>query len=66
MILVGEVLCLVEFANILGCKITASPLKYLGLPLGVTFKAKFIWNLIVRKMERRMAGWQRLYLCKGD
>ena len=40
-------------------------MKYLGLPLGVKFKDKFIWSPILEKMERRLEGWKRLYLSKG-
>ena len=39
-------------------------MKYLGLPLGAKFKDKSIWNLILEKVERRLAGWKRLYLSK--
>jgi hypothetical protein len=31
-------------ANILGCMVSSLPLKYLGLPLGAPFKAKFLWG----------------------
>ena len=48
------------FLVVLGCK-----MKYLGLPLGAKFKDKTIWNPILEKMERRLAGWKRLYLSKG-
>ena len=40
-------------------------MKYLGLPLGAQFKETAIWNLIIEKMERHLAGWKRLYLSKG-
>jgi hypothetical protein len=41
-------------------------MTYLGLPpLGATFKEKLIWNLIIERMEKRLAGWKRLYLSKG-
>jgi hypothetical protein len=40
-------------------------MKYLGLPLGAPYKSTAIWNGIVEKMERRLAGWKRLYLSKG-
>ena len=40
-------------------------MKYLGLPLGAKFKDKTMWNPIMEKMERRLAGWKRLYLSKG-
>jgi hypothetical protein len=38
---------------------------YLGLPLGVSFKASLVWNPILEKIERRLAGWKKLYLSKG-
>jgi hypothetical protein len=62
---VGEVPLLEELADILGCKTSTLPMKYLGLPLGASFKSKNIWNPIVERMERRLAGWKRLYLSKG-
>ena len=40
-------------------------MKYLGLPLGAKFKAKEVWNEVLEKMERRLAGWKRLYLQRG-
>lgn len=40
-------------------------MKYLDLPLGAPYKSTIIWNGIVKKMERRLAGWNRLYLPKG-
>lgn len=40
-------------------------MKYLGLPLGAKFKEKTIWNSIIKKMERRLAGWKQLYLSMG-
>ena len=46
---VGDVPILEELADILGCKTTTLPMKYLGLPLGAKFKLKDIWNPIVEK-----------------
>ena len=40
-------------------------MNYLGLPLGVSFKLQSIWNPIVERMERRLAGRKQLYLSKG-
>ena len=54
-----------ELVEIIGCRESALPLKYLGLPLGASFKDKSIWNPILEKMERRLASWKRLYLPKG-
>jgi hypothetical protein len=41
------------------------PLSYLGMPLGASYKATAVWNPILEKMERRLSGWQKLYLSKG-
>ena len=51
--------------GMLGCRKSSLPLRYLGLPLGAKFKELSIWNPILEKMERRLAGWKRLYLSKG-
>jgi len=40
-------------------------MKYLGLPLGEKFKDKTIWNPILEKVERKLAGWIKFYLSKG-
>ena len=40
-------------------------MKYLGMPLGTSFKAALIWNPIIKKMEKKLSGWKRLYLSKG-
>ena len=50
---------------VLGCKQGSLPMKYLGLPLGAKFKDKSIWNPILKKMERKLVGWKKLYLSKG-
>ena len=62
---VGDVPNPHELVEILGYRESALPLKYLGLPLGASFKDKMIRNPILEKMERRLAGWKRLYLSKG-
>jgi hypothetical protein len=53
-----------ELAGILGCKTSSLLLKYLGIPLGASYKAKSIWDGIVEKMECRLASWKRMYLFK--
>ena len=62
---VGDVPDLHELVEILDCRESTLPLKYLGLLLGASFKDKTIWNPILKKMEQRLAGWKRLYLSKG-
>jgi len=39
-------------------------MKYLGLPLGASFKAKSIWDGIIEKIERCLVRW-KMYLSKG-
>uniref|UniRef100_A0A2N9I4J4 Reverse transcriptase domain-containing protein n=1 Tax=Fagus sylvatica TaxID=28930 RepID=A0A2N9I4J4_FAGSY len=62
---VGKVLNISFLAEILCCRIGSLPMSYLGLPLGASFKASAVWNPILEKVERRLAGWQKLYLSKG-
>ena len=62
---VGNVHDLGCLAAILGCKTVQLPISYLGLPLGAKFKSKSIWDPILEKMERKLAGWQHMYLSKG-
>ena len=65
MVSVGNVPDLEDLAGIMGCKIIQLPMTYLGLPLGANFKSKSIWDSILEKMERKLFGWQRVYLSKG-
>jgi hypothetical protein len=46
-----------ELATVLGCKMASMLLKYLGLPLWASFKAKSIWDDVVEKIDRRLASW---------
>ena len=50
--------------DVLGCKQGSLPMKYLDLPLGAKWKDRAVWNPIIEKVERRLAGWKRLYRSK--
>jgi len=63
-VMVGEIQNIQGLANDCGCRITSLPMKYLGLPLGVPFKAKSIWDPISERMQRRLVGRKRIYLTK--
>uniref|UniRef100_A0A2N9I5R6 Reverse transcriptase domain-containing protein n=1 Tax=Fagus sylvatica TaxID=28930 RepID=A0A2N9I5R6_FAGSY len=65
MVPVGEVQNISELADSLCCHIGGLPLSYLGMPLGASYKAVAVWNPIIEKLERRLSGWQKLYLSKG-
>ena len=65
LVAVGAVRNMEILVAVLGCNQGSLPMKYLGLPLGAKFKDKSIWNPILEKMERKLAGWKKLYLSKG-
>ena len=52
-------------ARLLGCRVGNLPMSYLGMPLGASHKSSSIWNPILEKYERRLAGWKKLYSSKG-
>jgi hypothetical protein len=54
-----------QLAGLLGCGYGEVPLKYLGLPLGASFKLKTMWAGLEDMMVRKLAPWKRLYLSKG-
>jgi hypothetical protein len=62
---IGEVEDAEGLTQLLGCRVTSLPMKYLGLPLGASYKAVSIWNGVIEKMERRLVGWKRMSLLKG-
>ena len=41
------------------------PSTYLGLPLGASYKCKTMWEPVVEKLQRRLAGWKSKLLSKG-
>jgi hypothetical protein len=65
LVAVGEVGNIGSLAEYLGCRVAGLPMKYLGLPLGAAYKATSMWNGVTEQMERRLAGWKKLYLSKG-
>ena len=66
MVPIGEVYNVYALAEILGCRIRSLPMTYLGMPLGASHKSPSIWNPILENIERKLTGWKKLYLLKGD
>jgi hypothetical protein len=62
---VGDVDQVESLADILGCGVAILPVKYLGLPLGASYKSIHIWDNVIKKIKRQLASWKRLYLSKG-
>ena len=65
MVPIGEVHDVHVLAEILDSRIGTLPMTYLGMPLGASHKSPTIWNPILEKIERKLAGWKKLYLSKG-
>ena len=65
MVPIKEVNNVNALAEILGCKVGSLLMTYLGMPLGASHKSPSIWNPILEKIERKLAGWTKLYLSKG-
>jgi hypothetical protein len=62
---VGNAVQVGRLADILGCEVASLPVKYLGLPLGTSYKSTRIWDGVIERVENRLASWKRLYLSKG-
>ncbi|KAF5466388.1 hypothetical protein F2P56_016314 [Juglans regia] len=65
MVPVGKVNNISQLASTLGCKVSSLPMNYLGLPLGAASRAILIWDMVIERIERRLARWKRLYLSKS-
>ena len=63
-VLVDLVPNVIALASLLGCHLEPLPMTYLGLPIGLSFKASSDWDVIVEQVERRLANW-KLYMSKG-
>ena len=62
---IGEVNNVHVLAELLGCRVGTLPMTYLGVPLGASHKAPSIWNPVLEKIKRKLAGWKKLYLSKS-
>ena len=56
---IGDVDNMSSLADILSCRIGVLPMTYLGMSLGASFKAIGVWNPIIEKVERLLAGWMK-------
>jgi hypothetical protein len=52
LVLVSNVNNVDGLASIMGCRVSSLTLKYLGLPVGDSFKAISFWDDIIEKIER--------------
>ena len=59
---IGEVNNLTALADIFSCRVGSLPMKYLGMPLGTSFKTTFIWNPTLEKMEKKLSLEMPLFI----
>jgi len=55
----------VALAQFFGCKVDYLPSSYLGLPLGTSYKSKAVWDPLIERFHRRLAGWKAKLLSRG-
>ena len=55
-------LMLLNFADILGCKVGQLPALYLGMPLCLGRVTKSLWNPVIKRVERNLSIWKANYL----
>jgi hypothetical protein len=53
---VGNVVQMGKLADILGCEVVSLPVKYLGLPLGASYKSTRICDGVIENVENRLAS----------
>ncbi|CAL1402734.1 unnamed protein product [Linum trigynum] len=65
MFTVGDVPNSEFFANIIGCRWSNEPFKYVGFPLGSKVNAIATWDPIIEKYQQRLEGWKARFLSFG-
>lgn len=54
-----------HLASILKCKTQSLPIKYLGLPLGVSPRLKSSWKPVIDKFKQKLSSWKNKFLSFG-
>lgn len=49
----------------LGYTFEEIPFRYLGMPAGTNYRCKKIWDPFLESIDKRLAGWKRIYLSYG-
>ncbi|XP_026429062.1 uncharacterized protein LOC113325036 [Papaver somniferum] len=50
-----------ELSSELGCKINMLPITHLGMPIGATKRSTTILEIIIQKMQKKLAPWKRKF-----
>ena len=62
---IGDVPNVNALAHFFGCRVDYLPSTYLGLPLGASYKSKVVWDPVVERFHKRLAGWKAKLLSRG-
>ena len=54
-----------EAAELLNCKILHIPFTYLGIPIGANPRRSEVWDLVVRRLERKLGKGRQRHLAGG-
>jgi len=54
-----------HLAQFFGYGVDSLPSTYFGLPLGTSYKCKTVWEPVVEKFQRGLAGWKSKLLSMG-
>ncbi|XP_071712536.1 uncharacterized protein [Rutidosis leptorrhynchoides] len=56
---------MISFSAIFDCKVGSFPMEYLGIPISLTSNRVAMWDLIVKKFKKKLAGWKGRCLSFG-
>ena len=62
---IGEVSNVNALTHFFGCRVDYLPSSYLGLPLGASYKSKAVWDPVVERFRKRLAGLKAKLLSRG-
>lgn len=63
---VGDVENIELLASYFGCMVASLHSSHLDMPIGAPFKSKAMWNLVIKRFERRLADGRNNFSQKGD
>ncbi|XP_026429098.1 uncharacterized protein LOC113325076 [Papaver somniferum] len=65
MVSVGDDEALEILVKELGCRSEKLPIKYLGLPIGASFRCTSVWEVVIERMQKKLATRKKKYLNKA-
>ncbi|XP_026416824.1 uncharacterized protein LOC113312278 [Papaver somniferum] len=65
MISIGADQLVNKLAMELGCRVEFIPITYSGMSIGSKRRFEIIWEIIIQRMQKKLAPWKRRYLNKA-